>query len=244
MMEETFHHDFRQTLDFVQSDTVIDVHSTRTCYDWVPDPQTLMSLETDPVALGKQAKTLTKAQIDAALGYLAKTRHPIRNRAIFLRSGKAGLRAKEIASLTWEMVTTAEGDIGHAIHLRNVASKGSSGGRVIPLNRELRSALIELRQSGSLSRPSPLVVTTERAGRTTSQAVINMFSGWYQDLGFSGCSSHSGRRTFITNAARKISTVGGSLRDVQMLAGHSNLATTQRYIEADAEAQQRIVQLV
>ena len=71
-----------------------------------------------------------------------------------------------------------------------------------------------------------------------------MFSAWYRDLGFSGCSSHSGRRTFVTNAARKISTVGGSLRDVQALAGHANLATTQRYIEADAEAQQRIVQLV
>ena len=59
-----------------------------------------------------------------------------------------------------------------------------------------------------------------------------------------GCSSHSGRRTFITNAARKISTVGGSLRDVQMLAGHSNLRTTQAYIEANAEAQVRIVELI
>ena len=196
------------------------------------------------MALGKQAKTLTKAQVDAALGYIATTRHPIRNRAVFLLSVKAGLRAKEIASMTWDMLTTAEGEIGTAIHLRNVASKGSSGGRVIPLNRELRSALVELRQSPPISRPSPYVITTERAGRTSAQAVVNMFSTWYRDLGFSGCSSHSGRRTFVTNAARKISTVGGSLRDVQALAGHANLATTQRYIEADAEAQQRIVQLV
>jgi integrase/recombinase XerD len=59
-----------------------------------------------------------------------------------------------------------------------------------------------------------------------------------------GCSSHSVRRTSITNAARTISTVGGSLRDVQMLAGHSALSTTQRYIEADAEAQKRVVDLV
>ena len=54
----------------------------------------------------------------------------------------------------------------------------------------------------------------------------------------------SGRRTFITNASRTISTVGGSLRDVQILAGHSTLSTTQRYIEADAEAQRRVVDLV
>jgi len=196
------------------------------------------------MALGKQAKTLTKAQIDAALGYLSRTRHPTRNRVILLLSVKAGLRAKEIASLTWDMVTTSDGEIGNAIHLRDVASKGSSGGRIIPMNRELRSALVDLRASGSLSRPSSHVVTTERTGRTSAQAVVNMFSNWYVNLAFSGCSSHSGRRTFITNVARKISTVGGSLRDVQMLAGHSNLATTQRYIEGDAEAQQRIVQMV
>ena len=51
-------------------------------------------------------------------------------------------------------------------------------------------------------------------------------------------------RTFITNAARKISTVGGSLRDVQSLAGHSSLATTQRYIDGDSEARRRVVELV
>ena len=55
--------------------------------------------------------------------------------------------------------------------------------------------------------------------------------------GNEGCSSHSGRRTFFTNTARKISTVGGSLRDVQMLAGHTALSSTQRYIDADVEAQ-------
>jgi integrase/recombinase XerD len=43
--------------------------------------------------------------------------------------------------------------------------------------------------------------------------------------------------TFITNAAHKISTVGGSLKDVQELAGHSNIRTTQWYIDPNPEAQ-------
>ena len=103
------------------------------------------------MALGKQAKVLSKGQIDGALGYIAKTRHPVRNRVIFLLSAKAGLRAKAIASLTWDMVTDADGEVGRAIHLHNVASKGRSGS-IIPLNAELRRALIEWRVEAQTKR--------------------------------------------------------------------------------------------
>ena len=196
------------------------------------------------MSLGKQAKTLTKPQIDAVLGYLAKTRHPIRDRVIFLLSVKAGLRAKEIACLTWGMVTDTEGTLSDTISLTDIASKGR-GGRVIPINKDLRAALEGLKaEADNASRPSAFVVTTERASRTSSYAIVNKFAGWYKALGFSGASSHSGRRTAITNWARRISTVGGSLRDVQMLAGHSALSTTQRYIESDGLAQRRVVEMV
>jgi integrase/recombinase XerD len=56
-----------------------------------------------------------------------------------------------------------------------------------------------------------------------------------------GCSSHSGRRTFITRAAKEVSVVGGSLRDVQQLAGHASLAMTQAYIEGDTEAKRKLI---
>jgi integrase/recombinase XerD len=92
--------------------------------------------------------------------------------------------------------------------------------------------------------PTGHVILTERSDHTSAQAVVNLFQSWYRDLGLVACSSDSGRRTFITNAARKISTVGGSLRDVQHLAGHSSLQTTQRYIEGDSEARKRVVDLV
>ena len=194
------------------------------------------------MSLGKQAKTLTKPQIEAVLGYLSKTRYPIRDRVIFLLSVKAGLRAKEIASLTWSMVTDAEGTLSDTISLTDIASKGR-GGRVIPINKELRAALMALK-ADKASRPSAYVVTTERAGRTSSYAIVNKFAAWYRALGFNGASSHSGRRTAITAWARRISTVGGSLRDVQLLAGHSALSTTQRYIESDGLAQRRVVELM
>jgi integrase/recombinase XerD len=193
------------------------------------------------VSLGKQAKRLSRGQVEAVLGYLAKTRRPARNRLIFLLSAKAGLRAKEIARLTWWMTNDAQGEIGRAICLQDSASKGKSG-RVIPISEELRVALIDYRKT--VPHAGPYVISTERSLATSPQAIVNMFQRWYRHLGFEGCSSHSGRRSFITNAARKISTVGGSLRDVQALAGHSNLRTTQRYIDENPEAHARVVELV
>jgi len=93
------------------------------------------------------------------------------------------------------------------------------------------------------------VVETERGSTrsgVSAQVIVNLFQKWFgpEGLDYQGASSHSGRRTFITNAAKKISTVGGSLRDVQQLAGHSSLQTTQRYIEGDTEAKKAIVRIV
>ena len=97
--------------------------------------------------------------------------------------------------------------------------------------------------AGAIAVPAALYLGHVKRGGVAAQAIVNMFQRWYRHLGFLGCSSHSGRRTFITNAARKISTVRGSLRDVQILPGHTNLRTTQRYIEASPEAQ-RVVQQI
>lgn len=196
------------------------------------------------MALGKQAKTLTKAQVESVTSFLLTRRHGLRDQTVFLLSVRAGLRAKEIANLKWAMVLGADGKVGDSIHLTDDASKGRSG-RIVPLNKQLRGNLVQMltvaRQDRHFGPETAYVVTTERSGHTSAQAVVNMFKRWYADLGLLGCSSHSGRRTFITNAAKKISTVGGSLRDVQMLAGHSSLAVTQRYIEGDSDARRKVV---
>jgi integrase len=193
------------------------------------------------MGLGKQAKILNRSQVEAVLNHISGRRYGLRNQVIFLLSVRAGLRAKEIAALKWSMVVGADGEVGEYIHLTNDASKGQSG-RIIPINKQLRASLVELCEQGR-GDPTAYVIRTERSDQTSAQAIVNLFQRWYRDLGLVGCSSHSGRRTFITNAARKISTVGGSLRDVQALAGHSSLQTTQRYIEGDSEARKRVVEL-
>jgi integrase/recombinase XerD len=194
------------------------------------------------MGLGKQAKILNRSQVEAVLNHISGRRYGLRNQVIFLLSVRAGLRAKEIAALKWSMVVGADGEVGEYIHLTNDASKGQSG-RIIPINKQLRASLVELCEQ-ERGDPTAYVISTERSDRTSAQAIVNLFQRWYRDLGLIGCSSHSGRRTFITNAARKISTVGGSLRDVQHLAGHSSLQTTQRYIEGDSEARKRVVELI
>ncbi len=195
------------------------------------------------MGLGRQAKILTKAQQEAVLLFLKGTRHPERNRVIFLLSVRAGLRAKEIASITWSMLTDAENDISDAISLQDSASKGKSGG-TIWLNKELQAALRDYRKSIGEAKCSGKIVRSERGRDVSAQVIVNMMRDWYRKLGFVGCSSHSGRRTFITSAAKKISSVGGSIRDVQALARHSSLQMTQRYIECDVEAQKKVVQLI
>ena len=200
------------------------------------------------MSLNKQAKVLTNQQINLVLLHLEnQSRNPVRDQVIFLLSTKAGLRAIEISSLTWSMVTDASGALDNYIYLTNSASKGKSG-RQIPINKQLKEVLqIHLEQQSKLKSFDPssdFVVTTQRSKSTSSQAIVNMFQSWYRSLNLIGCSSHSGRRTFITNCSRKISSVGGSLRDIQYLAGHSSLQTTQRYIEGDTESKIKVVNLI
>jgi len=200
------------------------------------------------MGMGKQSKTLNKSQIEMIRTYLRSKRNGLRNETIFLFSVKGGLRAKEISQLSWKEVCDSGGEVSDHIRLTDRSSKGKSG-RIIPLNKDLRRNLTELLDNQrktyrSFNIETSFIVRTERSPFTTSQTVVNMFYGWYRRLGLLGCSSHSGRRTFITETSKKISLVGGSLRDIQMMAGHKSLQTTQRYIEGDSDSQRKVVDML
>jgi integrase len=189
---------------------------------------------------GKQAKILSVDALDSLLAYASSTRHPVRNAAIVLLSVKAGLRAGEIANLTWPMVLDASGELGLTIGLHDKAAKKGSG-RTIPIHPQLAEALQAL--AGQSYGDGP-VVTSERGGPMTALSIVVWFNKAFAKIGLKGCSSHSGRRTFITRAARLVHKAGGSLRDVQLLAGHASIQTTQRYIDGDSDAQRRLVGLI
>src|SRR5437899_3913015 len=147
---------------------------------------------------GKQAKTLSADHIDDLLFFAERSRHPLRNRLIVLLSVKAGLRAAEIAKLTWEMVLGPSGEVGSTIELQDkIAKKGS--GRSIPLHADLREALAAAMQLGVSQGP---VIRSQQGGAMTPLSIVVWFHRAFKVLDLKGCSSHSGRRTFITRAAR------------------------------------------
>jgi len=189
---------------------------------------------------GKQAKILSDGQIERLLSFVSTTRNPTRNLVLVLLSLKAGLRAGEIAKLTWPMVLDPEGGIAPVIELRDHAAKKKSG-RLVPMHPDLRDALGRWRKAAVTEGP---VVRSEHGGAMTPVSICNFFALAYSALGLEGCSSHSGRRTFITRAARLVHQTGGSLRDVQLLAGHRSIAVTQGYIDGDTDAQRRLVSLI
>jgi integrase len=179
----------------------------------------------------RRARILDEAQIERVLSYVAETStSPLSAELKILLSFYAGLRAAEIASLSISAMCDADGRIGRVIRITAKNSK-SKRARNIPMHPLIHAALQRFRQR----HPNiDFVAFTGRFGnirRQSAAAVTTWFHRLYRDMRFEGCSSHSGRRTFITNLARCANEFGNSLRDVQQLAGHARLDTTERYID-------------
>jgi integrase/recombinase XerD len=190
---------------------------------------------------GKQAKTLTPTQVARVLNEVKLSRYPDRDRVMVLLSFNAGLRAVEISKVTWGMVLDAEGNVSDGLELRDRATKGAKGGRQVPLCGELRAALTALKGDETPAADS-FVIASERSEGLSAGTITVWFHRLYNRLGLKGASSHSGRRTFVTDLAKSIVSHGGSLRDVQQLAGHSSLQTTQRYIEGNSDAKRSAIE--
>lgn len=188
------------------------------------------------------ARVLGRADVRRLLAHIGAHRHALRDRVVVLLSFNAGLRACEIAGLTWPMVLQPRGQIASQLFIAGAIAKNGNA-RHIPMHSSLLEALQALHGLQGRPRDGP-VVRSERGGHMTARSIVNWFAALYARLGLDGCSSHSGRRTFITRSARLVTRTGGSLRDVQELAGHRSLTTTERYIEGDRDAQRKLVRLL
>ena len=186
-----------------------------------------------------QAKTFTEKELKRVLAHIAIHKHAIRNRAMLLLTHWAGLRVGEVAALRIGDVMAEDGTIKQEIRLLAEQTKGGHA-RTIFVGERLRKELAVY--VASLKKPvlnNPLFYTQKRQG-FSANTLCQFFHRLYRDTGIEGASSHSGRRSFITNLASK----GVGVRVLMSLAGHRSMATTQLYIDVNDAMKRAAVELL
>lgn len=180
----------------------------------------------------KQAKVLADHEMNKLRDYIAKKSvAPERDDLIFLLSFHAGMRASEISKIDLDAMTDASGEVSNRIIIDNSVAKNGRG-REVPMTPKLQDAVIRFRRR--YPDATYVAIGTYKNGRRMSPNTLSVYMREVlQRVGLSGASSHSGRRTFITNLARRANLHGASLRDVQLLAGHARLDTTERYVDVN-----------
>ena len=185
-----------------------------------------------------QALTLTSQQLDRVLEAASKTRAALRNRCILLMTHWAGMRIGETAALRYSDVVDSSGAVRSEIRLSAAQTKGNRS-RIVLINQRLQSELSRyVRYLGQRSAQSPFFYT-QRSDGFTANTLTHIVNALYRQANLVGATSHSGRRSFITNLAER----GISVRVLQQLVSHSNIATTQRYIDVRPSMLRNAVEL-
>lgn len=191
--------------------------------------------------MSKQAKTLTAEELRRVLDYLATRKHSTRNRALVLMSFYSGCRVGELSSLAYTDVVDDEGKVRDEIRLKAENTKTKEA-RVVFVNAKLKK---ELQQYANVYQPLDSKLKFFYSQKRMSDGynantLTQFFHYLYKRAGVFGASSHSGRRTFITNLANK----GVGVRLLASLAGHRNISTTQAYIDVNDDMKRKAVELV
>ena len=175
-----------------------------------------------------QARALGAAEMEQVLEHVNAGRHAHRNRCFMLLTHLAGLRVGEVASLRWLDVMTADGHIKDEVRLLPEMTKGKHA-RTVFISTRLRQ---ELQQYADIyRRAAPLdcpLFYSQKGVRSgfTANSLTQTIAKLYRSAGLDGATSHSGRRTFLTNLANK----GTAIHLLRTLAGHRSISTTATYL--------------
>lgn len=191
--------------------------------------------------MSKQAKTLTAQEIRRVLDYVATRKHSERNRAMLLTMFYAGLRVKECAALRYEDVLDAEGKVKQEIRLAPEQTKGSKAATVFVSDKLRKELQTYVRAVPAKALTDKLFYSQKRPQEGwNSNTLCQFFHHLFKNVGIEGASSHSPRRTLITNLADK----GVSVRVLQSIARHANISTTQAYIDVNDAMKRKAIELV
>lgn len=186
-----------------------------------------------------QAKTLTPAEIDHVLAHISQRSYALRNRVMLLTGLWSGMRVGEIASLSVGDVVNTDGTIRAEVRLTAEQTKGRHP-RTVFLPQKLQLELSDYMRLRPHAQPHhPLFITAGRK-RFSANVMAQHFHYLFKAAGIAGASSHSMRRSFITNLAAR----GIGVRVLASLAGHRSIAVTQKYIDVNDEMKRNAVELV
>lgn len=187
----------------------------------------------------KQARTINERELQRLLDFVSKTKSQKRNRAIILLTHLAGMRIGEVAALRVADVLASDGTVRKEVTLSAMQTKGSRS-RTVLLNQRMQAELAVYLQTVRVRDQKQPLFATQRSAGFTANSLTQVVNGIYKKAGLDGCSSHSGRRGFLTNLAEK----GVSVRVMMALAGHQNMSTTQRYIDLRPGVLRNAVELI
>ncbi len=187
-----------------------------------------------------QAKTLTESELKIVLAVIDSGRNSKRNRLMLLLAHWAGMRVGEIAALRIGDVINENGNVTDEVRLTVEQTKGKKA-RTVMLGDKLRKEIglycASLKKNDSTR---PLIASQKCRSGFSANSLSQEFKKLYTRAGITGATSHSGRRSFITNLANK----GIGVRVLQSLAGHSSITTTQFYIDVNDEMKRSAVNLI
>jgi len=188
-----------------------------------------------------QAKILSSDELAKVLAFLGTQRHAARNRCMLLLTHYAGLRVGEVACLRWQDVVNADGAIKDEIRLLPDMTKGRHA-RTVFVSKKLREELEAYTQQAKCVDRSYPLFSSQKSVRTgfSANSLGQTLTQIYQASGIEGASSHSGRRTFLTNLANK----GTAIHLLKTLAGHRNIATTAAYLYSSPAQLRAVVEMV
>jgi integrase/recombinase XerD len=187
----------------------------------------------------KQARTLTDKQLKIVLAHCLTRRHGVRDRAIVMVSFLAGLRAKEIAALKTTDVQSDDGTIRDEFVLTKAQTKGRKARRVFVSAKLKRELVLYLRQV-DLRKGCDALFQSQKGAAFSANTMCQLFLNVYKECGIDGASSHSGRRSLLTNLAAR----GVGVRVLAEIAGHSSISVTQKYLDVNDEQMRAAVELV
>ncbi len=183
-----------------------------------------------------QARTLSDREFIKLIEKVGEGRHSQRNQLLLYMTHYAGFRVGELAALKVRDVVDDEGKVREQVVLEVHQTKGNKG-RIVFLPAKLRELVARATKG---KKPDQWLFASQKGECFTPNTLQATMTRLYIQNGLTGCSSHTGRRSFLT----KLASQGVSVRVLQELAGHKHIGTTQRYIDVNDEMKRAALLLV